>query len=341
VLELVKSISFVGNGTDADKLNVLIEFAKFIEINFRRDCFNTSVYANDFWYIWASNGQQGFLLDLIKAPDHLELRLDIYDATPGINPVVIRQFLDLSDFSISEDGMNVTMGPVVLTTSSCSGIVGNIPIDVRFMLSNRSNNFVPEWIFNSFPEVPDFQSFYGSVISAQVNGTDYQYNLPLVYSKYPINFGIDYWKWCLISIMSLTPSGSGQNDLQIEIAGTLIADIWVVTSFVYSEGKVYQFDDPFLGETKLTGEGQIVNGTTRIFSATIKNELGSVHLLIDCQAPVDKFAMLDKDGNTEIHTTLLGSCEVTDVKKGQTYNTNSALLEAKQKITNSTQYIDV
>jgi len=318
-----------------------LDFAKFILVNFQEDCFNITDFANDFWYIWVSNGKQGFLLDLIKAPDHLELRLDIYDASPGVNPVVVRQFLNLTDLSISEDGANIKMGPVTLTLSSCVGSVGGVDIDVSFALSNRSNDFVPAWIENIFPPIPDFQSTYGAIDSASCNGTTYAPGLPIVYSKYPVRLGIDYWQWCLLSLMSLTPaSGSlgDQDPIQVEIAGTLIADLWVVTSFVYYEGKQHHFDDPFLLETRLTSHGQISNDT-RVFGATIKGDEGRVDFEINCNAPLDKFAMLDRDGNTEIHTTLLGQCTLMDRKKDQQYFSNSALLELKQKFTNSSSMI--
>jgi len=325
-------------------MNVMVLFAEFIVKNFREDCFNFSDFASDFWYIWASNGNQGFLLDLIKAPNHLELRLDLYDNAAGVNPVVTRQFLNMSDLVISGDGMNVTMGPVSLTSSSCIGSVNQIDIDVLFSLSNRSNNFVPAWISKDFPEVPDFQSTYGTLSYAMVNGTSYQPNLPLVYSKYPVDFGLNYWKWCLMSIMSLTPTSSDSNEdqdpIQVEIAGILLADIWVVTSFVYYRGTVHHFDDPFLFETILTNHGEI-NGTERLFGATIKSDLAGVHFEIDCSAPTNKFAMLDRDGNTEIHTTVLGACTLTDMKRKGTYLSNSALLEAKQKITNTTSLFSV
>jgi len=57
-----------------------------------------------------------------------------------------------------------------------------------------------------------------------------------------------------------------------------------------------------------------------------------IHLQISCFANVDKFALLDTEGDTQIHTTVLGNCTVTDIRNGLTFNNNgNALLELKKK----------
>lgn len=56
-------------------------FSEFLGESLENDCFNINAFANYFWYIWASDGNNGFLLDMIKRPNTLELRLDLYNNT--------------------------------------------------------------------------------------------------------------------------------------------------------------------------------------------------------------------------------------------------------------------
>jgi len=97
MLEMFMTFHFIGDGTDADYLSAAIEFGKFLGKDVWMDCFNVSNWRTDFWYIWGSDGQNGLLLDFIKRPNDLELRLEIYNI--NAKPKVVKQYLPLSGFS--------------------------------------------------------------------------------------------------------------------------------------------------------------------------------------------------------------------------------------------------
>jgi len=322
VLELVLSFGGVGNGTDADFLAAIVEFGGFLWQNIDSDCLNISAYEADFWYIWGSDGKQGFLLDLIKRPDELEIRLDLYDITPGVAPTVIKQYYPLSHFNESDNG--VTVGPFTLTQNSCVGTVNGINVNINFQLSGRENNFVPEFIEDRLPILPNVTSRYGALTKGTCNGTNYA-GIPLVYTSYPVPIGMGWWEWAMVSAMKFQ-----NTDLQIELVATQLTYIWVATSYVYYKGQEYHYNDPFLLDTEMGDKGDIKNGN-RVFSATIYKDF-QIHFDITCSAPVDKFALLETEGLTQIHTTLLGSCKATDVNAGVSYVADGALLEAKSRI---------
>ena len=67
VAELLLSMQIIGEGNDAEMLTVVVSFLSFLGGDIEQDCFNfTKDDEVDFWYTWASDGQNGFLLDLIK-----------------------------------------------------------------------------------------------------------------------------------------------------------------------------------------------------------------------------------------------------------------------------------
>jgi len=258
---------------------------------------------------------------MIKRPEKLELRLETYSSQPNVAPVVTKQYLPLKDF-VETDGY-VQMGPVKLTNESCVGTVGNISFNVLFQLSGRGNHFIPDWIEEEFDFIPDFQSHYGSVVKAVCDNHQYQVNLPMVYSSYPIKALVGIWRWVLISAMSFN-----NTDLQVEIVGAHFSELWTATSYVYYKGEEYHLDDPVSLDTTIGNDGA-VNGNQRLFSASMSTLLG-LDLNINCGAAVDKFALLDKEGSTYIHTTVLGECQVVDNNSGETYvSGGTSLLEIK------------
>ena len=50
-------------GTDADKLDVLFEFSKFLLTSVESDCLNMTNWETRFWYTWASDGKQVYKID--------------------------------------------------------------------------------------------------------------------------------------------------------------------------------------------------------------------------------------------------------------------------------------
>jgi len=319
ILPFLLSFHQIGNGSNADFLNALLLFGEFLAHNIKDNCFNISAFENDFWYIWSSNGENGFLLDLIKRPDILELRLDTFDINQNPVAKVNKQFLSLSDFKVSDN--YVKMGPIVLTKDSCSGKVSNdFSIDLIFKLSDRKMDFIPDFIENRFPYLPDVRSQYGNIINGSCNGISYA-KLPIVYTTYPVPILMGWWQWAMISAMSFEGT-----DLEIELVSTNFEGIWIGTSYIYFEGKEYLLNNPFLLETIMDNYGEPKNGK-RTISATLMTL--SISFTITCEAPVEWFAVLEQEGNTFIHTTLLGSCKAKNEKTGKSYIGKGALLEVK------------
>jgi hypothetical protein len=58
-------------------------------------------------------------------------------------------------------------------------------------------------------------------------------------------------------------------------------------------------------------------------------QLFSIHISVVCSAPLDKFVILEKEGNTIIQTTLLGNCTASDKRANKTFIAKGALLEIK------------
>jgi hypothetical protein len=48
-----------------------------------------------------------------------------------------------------------------------------------------------------------------------------------------------------------------------------------------------------------------------------------------CSAPLDKFVVIEQEGNTLIQTSLLGTCTAIDKKTNKTFTAKGALLEIK------------
>ena len=123
----------VGEGTDAQKVITWAEFIGFLVEDVLQLCFVDANYKTNFWYIWASDGNHGFLLDMIQHPTQLELRLDMYDnsANATEHAVVYKQYFPIDDLHFSV-GNWLEMGPVLLNAQSCTGSVDNITLDVSF-----------------------------------------------------------------------------------------------------------------------------------------------------------------------------------------------------------------
>jgi len=271
--------------------------------------------------VWVSDplGAGGMLLDLIVRPTTLELRMEIYNAS--MPPLVLKEYLPLSALS-TDGGFSVTMGNVTLTSSSASGSVNGTPFSLAFTLGSRANEFVPALFEkSSLGLLPNFSSSYGNLTLASYGASQLK-GTPLVCSRYAVRFDLDQLRWAMISAMAFPGS-----DLQLELlAMDTIGNLFLPTVYVFYNGEQHQLDDPFLLEARVEKAGDIA-GQARVFSAAI--ETLSLHLHVNCSAPLSQFALLDTEGNTQIHTTVLGVCVVDDLKANRSLMCKSALLEAK------------
>jgi len=302
-------------------MDAITEFAGFLLKDVSADCFNVSNWKSQFWYIWASNGRNGFLLDLIARPDTLELRMETY--TAGAAPVVTKEYLSIDDLAISNG--TVTFGSeMMLSMASCHGHVKGLPVDVTFALKDK-NDFVPELLYLAFKGLlPQIESYYGTLSNATVAGVNYQ-NIPIARTTYAFEVGLEIIQWAMISALSFRDS-----DLRIELVGAKLSNkAYIATSYVFFHGTSYHLNDPLTATTRISTGGDIVNNT-RIFEARI-TKAKVIDITVRCSAPVIQFAELDREGDTTIHTTVLGNCTATEAISRGTFVSNSALLEVKTK----------
>lgn len=220
---------------------------------------------------------------------------------------------------------------VVDTTKLVGSLVGsvsNVFLNVSFtLISGASNVFLPP--IDPGPLLPNVTSHYGTLLYANVNGTQYGTGVAAVYTKYPVKMFLDSIEWSMISAQSFTNS-----DLRIEVTAlhTPVLDAWICNAFVYYRGRSFQLDNPALFECTMHDTGALNNATmTRSFSATLVNLIPPLHIRVNCSAPEKQFAVLDQEGATFIHTTVLGKCEARDVTQNKPFQTlgATALLERK------------
>jgi len=254
----------------------------------------------------------------------LELRVETYSKNEP--PQIWRQFLPLSALNVN--GNVVQMGPLTLTNSTCTGTVnGSLDVNVTFGLSARSNQFIQHMTKFIESIIPDPFSTYGSVASqATVGSVNVSASVPLVFTTYSMNLGIDIWRWFMISTTFVGSGGGRYPDLQVEAIGFPAENgIALGTSYVYFEGVEHHLDNAFVNSTWWTQSVKQQMGS-RMFSVSIQDK--TIQLEISCFAPISAFAVLDSYALSDIHTTVLGSCKAS--VSGNTFTTSGALLEVKE-----------
>ncbi|HLG17609.1 MAG TPA: hypothetical protein VJH03_24410 [Blastocatellia bacterium] len=281
--------------------------------------------ANSFWYIYTTDGAKGFLLDLIRRPDAAVARLVVYSA--GAAPIVTREFRRPS--ALAEDGSHtVQLDSLSLSPEGCHGKVGPIDIDIDFTLSPREISFVPNWLHTIIPYIPSFSSRYGKLESGACQTVRYE-NTPLVYSTYGVG-RIERSKWYLIS----APRFDG-SDLSFEISAARVFGLWGPSAYVFFRGVEYKLNNALLSlfqfTTRRAGE---LSGGERVFEVSIRTR--DLSLSIRAWAPAGDFAMLEQEGQTQIHTTLFGNCDARLTLRGSNEEHSfsarrTCLLEVKNK----------
>jgi hypothetical protein len=261
---------------------------------------------NSFWYIYATNGTNGFLFDLIKRPAEAVARLAVY--SNGQPPTVLREKLALDQFTADDDSLNVKLGPLTLGPNGCRGKLGKIDLDLLSTLDNRSITFLPRWLHRLLSYVPYFSSHYGTLLEGKCQQTSYK-NLPLVYSTYQVG-DIARARWFIISANQFKDT-----DLALEISASRIAGIWGASAYVRYQGKDYKLNSPLtsLFTFRTRSAGQIV-GQERVFDVSIRSP--AIRMDVKAKAPISEFALLEREGSTEINTTLFGDCEAEVTLRG-------------------------
>jgi hypothetical protein len=309
IISLITSMRLHG-GTLVDRIDAFLSFGLLLLGDIAKNCLSPGAYATEFWYFWSSDGSTGVLLDMIKRPLALELRLAQYhnNATTGGPPNatttttnVTRQFLPLVEFSLDpRDNVTVRMGKdLVMGPTGVKGSVNGIPIDVAFGFSGRTNSFLPPALAIFDGILPHPVSQYGNVqpqarhaadadesITASIVGDrTLGVNVPLVKTTYKIPYGLEMLQWSMISasqFVAVTNNGDEEDsDLLIEMIGMPLLSLrpilpalgWVAPSYVFVDGNEYKLDG--LGAAtefiKVTHDGSLSpDNTERIFGVEIQ-----------------------------------------------------------------------
>jgi hypothetical protein len=272
-----------------------------------------------FWYIYATNGADGFLLDLVRRPDEARARLAVYHE--GAAPRIVRRGFPLAYLDGAPGKLGVRLDGIALDAAGCRGALADLRLDARFRLSGRGMAFVPTWVAWWFSKAPDFRSQYGALDGAVCEGVSYG-EAPLVCSTYAVE-DLARAKWLLISAMRF-----GGTDLALEISAARLLGMWLPTAWVFFEGRERHLNSGIdsLFRVRFHRAGEIEGGE-RVFTASVR--AGRLKLDIEARAPLSQFARLEAEGKTEIHTTLFGTCRVTAAGGRKFTAERTCLLEVK------------
>lgn len=324
VVSLFATVRTVGPGDDADRVNALVEVFGYAAGVLEALClpsFKDTSYM--FWYVWASTGSNGFLLDLIQAPGYGEVRFDVYSLA-GAPTVNIDTYPPTAVVVTPTGGVVINGTSFITPTAAAARTSNGLAMAANFSLSGVTNRFVPPAIEKlAGGLLPDVVSSYGSLQGAVSAGVAYPAGTPLTLTTYPIKALMDYWRWAMISAPDFAGGAAA-----VEIMATEIGGVWLATAYVRIGSQEHHLDDPLSGDAVMGARGEVSpDGKTRTFSAKFK----SIGCSITCQAPVGQFAVLAKAGKTTIHTTVMGQCTLsgpTFQHQGAT-NKGGALLEVK------------
>lgn len=278
-----------------------------------------------FWYIYATTGRQGFLLDLIARPDSAQARLGLYGTSP---PTVIREERPASSLVREVDPLTVRLDALELSPSGCRGRLGKIDMDVSARLSGDSVAFSPGWVRCLAPSVPSLASNYGRIEHGRCQDLEFS-DLPFVYSTYEVR-RIERSLWILISALQFPGT-----DLMLEISAVRILSRWAVAAFCRFLGKVYHLTGlrTAFFRSRVTAAGA-ASGQLRRFHVSCRG--GGIGLVVEASAGSEDFVLLEREGNTAIYTTLFGSCrvEIKTTPKGEMHvfeADRTCLLEVKER----------
>lgn len=277
-----------------------------------------------FWYSFATTGSDGFLLDLIRLPEEAVARLAVFRA--GQPPQIVRRGFDVSELRGVPGELGVQLNKIAFDAGGCRSAVPGIDIDASFALSGQGMSFVPSPVSWWFDRVPDFRSRYGLLREAVCDSVLYR-DVPFVCSTYSV-YDLAGAAWLLIS----APRFAG-SDLALEISAARLFGQWLPSAWMRLDGREYHFNSPLDSLVSVSiGRDGLANGNERVITAKIRGK--GVSLEIEARAASADFARLDAYRQTDIHTTLFGSCKVTGVSgsvAGRSFSAQrTCLLEVKR-----------
>ncbi|MGB9457096.1 MAG: hypothetical protein WCB12_13700 [Bryobacteraceae bacterium] len=273
-----------------------------------------------FWYLFASNGADGFLLDLIRRPGESLARLVTYKQ--DYPPRLVRHGFQSTELNGAPGTLGVNLGGIALDALGCRSTLPGMNVDARFALSGHSMRFAPKFATWWFDNVPDFCSRYGVIDRATCEGAVYE-NAPVICSTYSLD-SLAGARWVLISAPRFADT-----DLALEISAARLLGRWMPAARVFHAGREYHLNSALdsLFRVRIGRAGDVESGE-RVFTASIR--ASGLHLNVEARGPIDQFARLDAEGQTEIHTTLFGTCRATVGPAGETFVAErNCLLEVK------------
>jgi hypothetical protein len=266
-----------------------------------------------FWYLFATNGDDGFLLDLVRRPGESLARLVTY--RQGRPPRIVRHGFEPARLNGVSGSLGVTLGGIAFDAMGCRSQLPGMNIDARFALNGRRMRFAPRLVTWLFDNVPDFRSQYGATDQAICEGAVYR-NTPVICSTYSLE-SIAKARWILVS----APRFDG-TDLALEISAARLLGRWMPTAWVFHGGKEYRLN--FL--RVLVHRAGDVDSGDRVFTACLRAP--GLRIDVEARGPLDQFARLETEGQTDIHTSLFGTCRAT--VEGQAFVAErTCLLEVK------------
>ena len=273
-----------------------------------------------FWYLFTTNGVDGFLLDLIRRPGESLARFVTY--RQGHPPCIVRHGFEPGDLNGVPGALGVNLGGVALDAIGCRSTLPGMHLDARFALSARKMRFVPGFVTWWYGNVPDFRSRYGAIERAECEGALYR-EAPLVFSTYSLE-DLAGARWILISAPRFP-----NIDLAFEISAARLLGRWMATAWVFHAGTEYHLNSVLDSLVRVRmGRAGDVESTERVFTASIR--ASGLNVDVEARGDLDQFARLDIEGQTEIHTTLFGTCRATLGSAGQTFTAErTCLLELK------------
>lgn len=273
-----------------------------------------------FWYLFSTNGADGFLLDLIRRPGESLARLVTY--RQGRPPHIVRHGFQPAALNGVPGALGVNLGGIALDAIGCRSALPGMHLNARFALNGSHMRFAPWFIAWWFDTVPDFRSRYGSLEHATCEGAIYK-DAPFVCSTYSLE-SLARARWVLIS----APRFAG-TDLTFEISAARLLGRWMPSARVYYAGREYHLNSTLdsLFRLRIGRAGDVESGH-RVFTASIRAP--GLDIDVEARGPVEQFARLDTEGQTDIHTTLFGTCRATVASAGQTFVAErTCLLELK------------
>jgi len=329
-LKLIASLRLTGGGLlpEIARLEGLAGFGLFLGQDLLNNCVDVNDTLADFHYAWASDGKTGMLLDMIRRHDDTELRLAVFSDTGA--PVVHRQMLTVADYHEDPTSTNVTLGPLAMTDAGVYGTVDGVKVGVSFAglglgKKTRGNTFLPKamlpggidgWVSTYVPTVISEYGDTGAFANVVGNAT-LAPGTPLVRTRYTIPVGLKMLRWGMVSA-----SNFAGTDLQIEVVSAPVDVITTVAHitpiYVFLDGHEYKWDteiDLITSLHSVSADGALdANSTHRTFSVTIvihPDAVLTTNITMTCSAPVERFVLLEKEGSTNIHSTVMGDCSAT------------------------------